>query len=146
MWQLLLKLWGLVTNISPRSCGLRGNGTNGASLCAGNMNTNRNITIIITTGQLNIPLSIHVNSKVIIVKEEIQRSMHINTNEQLLSFGGKVLEEQKRLHYYCIHDSSILRLSRLMRGGGERTPKLWILLLRARNVRWTSSSLPYTTG
>jgi len=123
MWQLLLKLCGLVTNISPRCCGYRGNSTNRAtadgSPCAGNTNTNRNITVIITTGQLNIPLSIHVNSKVIIVKEEMQRRMHIKINEQLLSFGGKVLEDQKHLHYYCIHDSSFLRLSHLLRGGGE---------------------------
>jgi len=123
MWQLLLKLCGLVTNISPRCCGYRGNSTNRAtadgSPCAGNTNTNRNITVIITTGQLNIPLSIHVNSKVIIVKEEMQRRMHIKINEQLLSFGGKVLEDQKHLHYYCIHDSSFLRLSHFLRGGGE---------------------------
>jgi len=66
------------------------------------------VTLIITTGQMHFPLCIRVDSKVLNLKEKILRTTHIAINEQLLSFGGKVLEEQKSILQYCIHDFSFI--------------------------------------
>jgi len=70
-------------------------------------------------GQQYILLSFMANSKVLTVKEEIQRAIQISPNEQFLTFDGKVLEDQKCLSHYCIHDFSFLKLSLVMRGGGK---------------------------
>jgi len=77
------------------------------------------ITVTISAGHFYIPLNIQANSKIMKVKEEIQRATHIATNEQFLIFGGKVLEDQKRISHYCIHDFSLIKMSLVMRGGGK---------------------------
>jgi hypothetical protein len=127
MYQLLLKLGNSVTYTSSRvqPLGYGVNSRHGATTskvpCARSINTNKNtyVTVIISAGQSYISLNIQANIKIRRVKEEIQRRTHITTNEQFLIFGGKVLEDQKCLLHYCIHDFSLIKLSLVLRGGGE---------------------------
>ena len=79
----------------------------------------KKITVTISAGHFYILLSIQANSKIMKVKEEIQRTTQIAINKQFLIFGGKVLEDQKRISHYCIHDFSLIEMSQVLRGGGK---------------------------
>ena len=81
--------------------------------------TKTNVTVTITVGLIYVPLSVKANSRIATVKAEIHRLTQIPTNEQFITFGGKVLEDNKSLSHYCIHDCSFLKLSPIMRGGGK---------------------------
>ncbi len=75
------------------------------------------IQIIINTNKDNIILSFNKFDSIYEIKHKLYKKYNYKIEDQILTFSGKICDEDKSLYYYNIENNSILSLSFKLKGG-----------------------------